>query len=93
MNTLTGTIERIDKPFKTKRGTVIQILKFRQNNSIYIYPQIHKNIEILNGFKEGDEVIIEYDLFGNEKQTENGLVQFCAIRICSIEKNFNTVNN
>lgn len=88
-----GTIERIDKPFKTNRGTLIQILKFRQKNSVYIYPQIHKNIEIMDGINEGDNVIMECDLFGNEKFTNGKLVQFNAIRIRSIEKNFNTLNN
>lgn len=93
MCTITGTIDRIDKPFKTKKGTVIQILKFKQKNSIYIFPQVHKNIELLDGYQEGDYVNIEVDLFGNEKLLKGRLVQFCAIRIRSIEKNFNNINN
>lgn len=93
MNKIIGTIERIDKPFKTKRGTEIQVLKFRQKNSVVIYPQIHKNLELLNGFDVGDEVVIEYDLFGNEKETAKGPVYFSAIRIISMEKNYNTINN
>lgn len=93
MCTIIGTIERIDEPFKTKRGTLIQILKFRQKNSVYIYPQIHKDISIMDGIKVGDDVSMEYDLFGNEKETNGRLVQFCSIRIRNIEKNFNTLNN
>ena len=86
MTQITGIITDIQAPITTKKGTPIQIISVRKNNHSYIYPQIHWNLDILEGFSIGDEVLIDFTIFGKEIESKNKKVQFHTVVIDKIKK-------
>lgn len=86
MEQLTGVISEIHNPITTKKGTLIQPITIQKFDNSFIYPQVHRRLELLDGFTEGDKVLIEYTLFGNEKKTEQKRVHFTTIVIDKIIK-------
>ena len=83
---LTGTITKIEAPFKTKKGNIIQSISLRREKRVFVYPEIHNNIELLNGISIGDDVQIEYELYGKEKSTLENKVHFHTIVVKNIKK-------
>lgn len=71
-----GTIIKINEPnINKKTGFTKKVIHFQPEEGRIFYPEFHyQKIRLLDGFQEGDEVMVSVMIWGSETKQINNVV-------------------